>query len=987
MGHGAWGIGHSIIISPPYYSCIFFRIDFYLCNIRQSFHPDIIFFMKTFLDSVATHILDGHLSSPEGLVVVLPSRRAGAFLRRSLSHAARRRKVTFWMPQIYSIEDFFFTASGFEEADSTGLMMELFGIHREKEGSKQEELDQFLSWAPLMVSDFSAIDEGLADARQLFTFLSQAKAIEQWNPQSNSLSDGQKQYVAFFNELYTYYQELRQVLLKQGKAYKGMAARAVYESGVLKDHPKWEHFLFAGFYAHSRCEEELLKQLKKEGRLTRLVDADAFYMENPYHEAGHFFRKNFLEDKLQWVESHYRDQQKSIEILGTPGVTGQARLAGSLIHEQISEPPGKPSCQTDPHSSQPKDIAPEEIAVVLADEGMLLPLLNSLPEGLEAVNATMGYPIKNTSMASLIRVLLHAAMDRQRFGRKTMHKKELAELASLPVVQYLLAGQNPKPQALAQEQQLFFTAEEVESWMPEAVTRAVRAMDTPVNLLQQLIHLSNHVHEQLARENHMVLERHASQMMSDRLGGLGEIFQESHPLASFKDLNKLVQKTILNGTLPFTGEPLQGIQIMGMLESRALDFKYVIILSANEGSIPAGKGNHSLIPYDIQKKFGLATYGDSDSIYAYHFYRLIQRAKQVRVIYNTEPASLGGNEKSRFIRQMLYELPGYNKNLTISEKLIPPQPAAIEPEQIKIPANPRLTSDIRRHLESKGLSATAIRSLTKCSLQFYFKYLLKLHVPEEPEETIPMHTFGHMLHKVLEETYMHFLNAPGKAVTAEYLEQAKEQTSQMVVRYLKENKKEYSPQMLKQGRNKLMTDLATDLLKRFFASEARMVKNIPLEVVSLEEKMTHQETIAGCQVAFNGLADRIDRKNGTLRIMDYKTGNVQNADLSQSNAFECLEDLKTGELIQVLFYDWLYGEVNNNDQPREGGIFLLTKPEVNSIFFKYDKQQGITPQIRQRFKKALMQQVEKLLDPQMTFKQTDDEEDCQYCDYQNICNR
>lgn len=931
--------------------------------------------MDTFLDSVAGHILDHHSDSMGGLVVVLPSRRACSFLNRSLWDVSRSRGITFWMPEVYSIEDFFFTASGFTEADNTGLMLELFRIHKDVSVGGSEGLDQFLSWAPLMVSDFSAIDEALADARQVFSFISEAKAIEQWTPGGGSLSEGQKQYVAFFRDLYTYYKELRKALLNQRKAYKGMAARAVYESQVLKNHPKWEHFLFAGFYANSQCEENLFMQLKKQGQLTRLVDADAYYVDNIHHEAGHFIRKTFKDKKIPWTGNYYLDQQKTIEIMGTPGNTGQAQLAGALIHEKING------------NKHQQPVNPEDIAVVLPDEGLLMPLLNSLPEELDAVNATMGYPITNTSMALLIKMLMHVANERERFGRNTLHKKELSELSGLPVVQYVAGKQNEKPKMPAQEQKLFFTNEQVNQYLPKTVAQAIGAMDNPGNLLKQLTIMCQQVHDQLAEENYMLIERHAAAMMGDRLTGLKEIFEENQPLASFKELNKLVQKTILNGRLPFTGEPLQGVQIMGMLESRALDFKHVIILSANEGVIPEGKKSQSLIPFDIRKKFHMATYGDSDSIFAYHFYRLIQRAQHVDIVYDTEAGTLGSNEKSRFIRQMLYELPSYNKELTISERIIPPQPANQEPPQINIPVTDGLREQVRQHLENKGLSATAIRALTTCSLQFYFRYLLKLSPPDEPEETIPMHVFGLMMHKILEDTYKQFLHSPKKTIDAKALEQAKEQRKQLITRYLNEYNQEYDPESLKQGRNKLMTDLAETLLERFFNSEIQQTKEYSMEVVSLEERMTCLKVINGCRVTFKGLADRIDNVNGTMRIMDYKTGNLTGSHLSQSNPFESLEELKNGEIIQVLFYDWLYKEVHKNDETRKGGIFLLGKPQANSIFFNHNKQAEITPEIRQQFEKVLTDKVKELLDPEMAFTQTEETDDCEYCDFVNVCNR
>lgn len=929
--------------------------------------------METFLGKVASHIIENHHNKTSQLAVVLPSRRAVAYLKKELREKAGDQPI--WMPDIFSIEDFIYNASGYEEIDPTALLIELFQIHQEIKNDDKASLENFLSWAPMMVQDFNAIDENLADARELFTFLSEAKALEKWRPDHESLTENEKQYVAFFRLLHVYYQLLRERLLAKRKAYQGMAIRALYESALLQNHEKWQHYIFAGFYALTKAEEELATSLKKQGMLTQFYDADNYYVRNKFHEAGRFLRNKINDSGFSWLHNYYKDKTAEINICGIPGNIGQARQAGQIIHNSLA---------AEKKNSQKSDIL-QKTAVILADESLLLPVLNSLPEEVPAINVTMGLPVNHTSTASLSRLILKIAMEKERYRRTNIHVDELLQILNLPVVTHLNIHAADLSTELLEKKKVYYTPEQIRDILPEEINAAICDYNGPMDLLEAMIQLMQTLSGKASEENQMAVETHSATIICDRLLEVQKILKKTAMLNSFSDLEKLLRKTVLNASLPFSGEPLQGMQVMGMLESRALDFEEIILLSVNEGSLPAGKTFNSLIPFDIRKKFGLPTYQDNDSIYAYHFYRLLQRAKKVHLLYNTEAGTLGGNEQSRFIKQLQHELPDYNPNIKLTEKLITPPPALAKERKISIPKDKKVMLGIRNALkegEFSGLSASGLKTLINCSLQYYFRYVLRLKKTDLIEETIPMNVFGDVVHNVLEQVFDPGSENQGTKVNPQYLKTINVRT--LVLQKLPE---EYDKEMISSGRNKLMVDLAVNLIQRFLKVEAIQAKKTGVYIKSVEELLRHKQTIRGAEVLFKGKADRIDEINGITRIIDYKTGSISPGALSQKDDFTDLNELKSGEAVQVLFYDWVYSKMKTSDDNRQGGIMLLAKPKEHSIFFRFKNKNEITPELRNAFEAALMQKVDDLLNPELAFSQTEDAKKCEICDFKEICNR
>ncbi|MGM0647004.1 MAG: PD-(D/E)XK nuclease family protein [Bacteroidota bacterium] len=922
--------------------------------------------MKTFLHHVAKEILHNHPTQLGQMAILLPSRRAVAYLKEEFKNINDRQTV--WLPEIFAIEDFIFYASGYAKADPTSLLIELYKIHTSIQ-KDPEGLEDFIGWGNIMLQDFNAIDENLADAHELFHFLSEAKAIESWRPDQKELSEYQKRYVRFFQNLSLYYQELRKNLLADKKAYSGMAMRALYDSGILLNQSRWQHFVFAGFYALTQAEKELIGLLKKHGKVTELYDTDHYYTGNTSHEAGNFLRKNAVHEGFQWNFNYYKEKTAGINIYGIPGNIGQARQVGEILHQLTTK----------------EDIKEEDIAIVLADEKLLFPVMNSIPENIKQVNVTMGFPVRYTATSNLIQLILKILRDQHRFQRKSFHINELIEIINQPVIRFLTNHKEKLKEALLGAKKIFFSPEEVKDLLPATLIRFLGQEKKPDQILQGLIDLMHELQKHKAGSKAETMEQYAATMIADRLLDIQQAEHLNEVVQNFKHLEKIMVKSVLSDRMPFAGNPRKGVQLMGMLESRALDFKYVIITSVNEGALPAGKSQNSLIPFDIRKKFHLPTYADNDSIYAYHFYRLLQRSQHTYLLYNTETTTLGGNEKSRFVHQLLQELNQYNPQICICETILSPQEAKAQERNITIEKDAQILKDIQTQISqnsNKGLSASGLRTLTRCSLQYYFRYILGLRKPDDVEETIPMNIFGNAVHQVLENLYNPEQYGGPYFLKPEHLDKLDMQ--QLFIQNLPV---EYSEAQLKSGRNRLMVELATNFLNRFITNEQEFLKQHKVKILEVEKEYKTHQVINGLDIAFKGFADRIDEVDGKIRIIDYKTGNVKPDALTQTQQWDTLAGLKSGEAIQVLFYDWVYSRVNNNQDTKDAGIIALAKPSHPALFFKHNKNQGINQDVRMQFEKALTLSVEDLLNPLIPFSQTEDKKICDICDFSHICNR
>lgn len=953
----------------------------------------------SFLELLADYIVENYSNDMADLCIVMPNKRAGLFLQ---TYLGKKIGKAAWSPHIFSSEDFISKLSGLYVKDPLSLLFEFYDVYKSIEGNNAQPFDSFINWAPALLSDLSEIDLYLVDAKDIFNHLSQVKQLENWDIGGDNAGQIQTQYLEFFSSLGKFYEHFRNQLLVKNQAWTGMAYREVAEN--LEERWTASGFgkaIFAGFNALNKAEESIFKQLVSESKAEVLIDGDTYYTENPSQEAGYFIRnlkqeKEIFPDRenLKWEFSNYKEGEKTIEIIATAGNANQAKIAGDILAKSKAAPDFK------------------SWALVLADENLMLPVLHSLPDNINQANVTMGYPLRNTPIASIISNLftLHenAYKLRQGDGPIRFYHNDIIQLFRHPYVQLLLVndGKTSISQTLVRKitasNKVFYTIEELKALPNETSPHLVKTLDIlfgdwqeqptkAINCLQSLVQLLKDMFasDALLKEKEHVPIEIEFLFILHKINHQLEDLLEVNPLPlSIKALRMIYNQLIRLSAVPFYGEPLQGLQIMGMLETRNLDFENVILLSVSEGFLPANSKLTSFLPFELKRAFGLPVYKDRDAIYAYHFYRLLQRAKNVYLVYNSETDDFGAGEKSRFITQIAKELPQVNPNIRISEKVatIIPTTGAQDTE-ISIPKSGEIIEVLKQRAQ-KSYSPSALNVYRNCSLQFYYKYIIGLSEIEEVEETVAAHTFGTILHNSIEELYKEFT---GTLLKKELLQQVKKNIEPVVRQVFIEV---HNSDQLEYGKNLLTLKVAIRYLERFIELEIKRLQSGEIELISQEEPLERNleiqlpETGGKLTILLRGKADRIERENGQLMIIDYKTGQVDGWELNVKDWESFHENTKLNKAFQLLLYAYMY------KAKYEGSIssgIITFRDLVSGIkMVKMDRREAadvLSNEDMSTFESSLRLLLTQLYDPKVPFTQTEDIAVCSYCSFKDICNR
>jgi hypothetical protein len=955
-----------------------------------------------FLEKTAQHLLETYGSDLSGICVVMPNRRAGLFLRKFL--AARLSKPV-WSPVVFSIEDFMATLSGLTAVEPVHLLIDLYDIHRVLEQEKAQPFDEFMNWGPQLLADFNEIDRYLADADALFGYLSEVRAINLWNLDKTPLTDFQRNYLKFYQSLSGYYQKLTELLTSRGNGYQGLIFR--HAAGRLiagEVSVAWTKVVFAGFNALTTAEEKVMHFLHELGKAEFLWDADRYYLDQGHQEAGTFLRKWLnswpLKDK-NWISNDYLEGVKKIEVIGVPDQAGQVKLCGELL--------GMPGMRLDSGT-----------AIVLPDERMLLPLLNSLPAGIDELNVTMGLPLKQTPLADLLDLLfqshLHAmAMKKGSTDEQGFYYRDVLRLLQHPLMSKIaVSAMNGNQFALSdligrirKGNQVFIRKRDLHgndlfdsgfSFLDLFFNRwnqpedAIRDLRGAVALVRDAFagpprEVSNPVQNQVEPEYAYAFTKIINQ--------LNDIVVNRPGYFTWQAFYRFFHQLTEGSALPFYGEPLQGVQVMGMLETRTLDFDTVILLSCNEGMLPSGKTTHSFIPFDIKREFGLPTYHQQDAVYAYHFYRLLQRARKVWLLYNTEPDQLGGGEKSRYIQQIIRELPLYNPGISITARfLLSPLPkGALNPPIIIAKTDGILEKLLKK--ASDGFAPTALNAYRKCTLRFCFSELAGLREPDEAADTIDPKTLGIAVHEAL---FLLFEPHKGKVISPEQLPEMMKTSDALLDRIFAEK---YSEVSIRYGKNHLLVNVARILLRNYLKQEADALASMreagqTRTVVLLEQHLRRMLKIQWqgqeMEVLIKGVVDRMDRMGDEIRVIDYKTGLSENRELLVKDWDDLLDEPMLDKAFQLLTYAWLL-----NEQPRpvvtRAGIISLKK--LGSGFMTVHipaegepkPSDKLRPEDIDQYEAILQQLIGSIFNTEEPFRQTDNEDTCLNCPYAAICGR
>jgi hypothetical protein len=925
--------------------------------------------MVPFLRKVAEELLQNHTSF-DGVGIILPSRRAGVFLKREISALLSKPLLA---PTITTTEDFLLENLGWEQENMIQLIFKLYRSYEKLNLEDKDSFIEFSKWAQTLIGDFNEIDRYLIDANSLFDYISDAKRIESWDLGPGESSDTQmvNDYLLFWELLPQLYSDFSSKLKQEKRVYQGLAYRQLAEN--MEDYlpaikKKYSKLYFVGFSALNEAEERILMRLHEEKIAHFFWDFDSYYYEDSVHEAGKFLRDSKiikrLKDQSQFKkpDSFLSQLHKKIKIKSVSGDTLQAITGNASVLEYQND-------------------QLEEVAVVMADENLLLPFLNNLAADIPAVNVTMGLPLRFSPIAGFFNLLweMHVWQETSgntdKEGNPAFHYQKWDDVLGHPVSKkWDKEGTIEKLRSeIRKQNQVFVSLPQLKSWLSFNWDDEVESLFTKDSAEPQNWCASLGRFTEYAKPFYDggVTETGILYGFFQLFAQLERWIKESNLELDVKTSYQFYKELLQTETIDLKGEPLKGLQVMGMLETRTLDFKNVILTSVNEDVLPKGRVQNSMIPFDIKHRFGLPTYLDKDGVFAYHFFRLLQRAENITILYNNQNQGLGGGEPSRFIAQIEHELCRVNPDIdfskeTISSRLIPQEEEA--KEVVKTPSILKRLDE----LAERGISPSALIDYINDPLLFYYRRILGLQETDEVEEVIGYHTQGTIIHEILQDYYSVEEDSgkgPLKRLHADlpvFQKTESELRDEVIKKLQNAGLKDVS-----HGKNLLIRETLTGMLRNFLAKEKEQLKDKgEVEILSLETGLSQTLKLAnGKQVLIKGLADRIDRLGEHTRIIDYKTGGVNQAEVRFKDLDELKQPNEKNKSFQLLAYSFLYA----NDQLEMERVFpsIISLRNVNNwpIELKWGKEEGVTQEDLKAFKGFLVEILEEIFDPEIPFSE------------------
>ncbi len=913
--------------------------------------------MQTFIQETIQDILRT-TQTFENVTLVLPSNRARVFIKQAL----KNENFTGFLPKISTIEEFTEQVSGIKKADTILLLFYFYKIYKEHQ-SDPDNFAVFSSWAFTVLQDFNEIDQHLVDAYEVFVYIRDVQRLRKWSVErAFKETDLMKDYFAFTEKLHEYYIAFYDFLIENKIGYQGCLYReAAKNIEVFLADSKDRKFFFIGFNALNKSEEYMMKQMLLEGNTEIYWDIDEVFLYSK-HQAGTFIRKY----KTSWkyyqtndikTVSNWFSKEKNIQLTGVTKNVTQMKYAGELLEKLPSH---------------------QNTALVLADESLLPVILNSLPENVSSVNITMGYPLKDMPSTSLFLSIFQLFISQEKLQKKEaelFYYKEVIKLLKEPFLYRLLVINETSLseqiiRIIFKENRTFIGKEYLSSFLntlEEKTKMYILSVFSPYKtvdeFLERIIALIDFMKNDIKGLEKEFLFRYYT-----TFNQLQNLQLEFGYFSDIKSLYQFFKQLITSENLSFQGEPLQGLQLMGMLETRLLDFENIIITSVNEGIFPAGTKQTSFIPFDAKVHFGLPTYREKDAIFSYHFFRLIQRASNVFLLYNTEIESFGSGEKSRFITQLELLKEG------IKSFYISPKVTANLTTTKEIKKNNEILSKLKE-LGENGISPSSLTNYLYNPIAFYKKKVLRIREFDNLEEEIGFDTLGNVVHETLEDLYKPF---KGQFLQADNVIKMQEKVNPLVQKYFSEYFKNGT---ILTGKNRLIFEVAIRFVSNFLQHELAVLKdkNNELKIIEIEKEYKAFITVKGIDfpIKIRGKVDRIDELNGVTRIIDYKTGLTKESDLKISNINEVI-NLKYSKVIQVFLYAYLFtqNETDNEHRIIEAGIisFKRLKSGFMKLNFSPNRNQDyiVTSERIHNFIEEIKELIREIYNPEIPFSEPDE---------------
>ncbi|MGJ5641623.1 PD-(D/E)XK nuclease family protein [Formosa sp. S-31] len=915
--------------------------------------------MTTFIAEVLLDLRAKGFNLSE-LTFILPSKRAGTFLKHELSLLAN---TTLFAPETLSIEEFVADLSGLTPATNTELLFHFYNTYLDlhDKAVKPEPFESFSKWAQILLQDFNEIDRYLIPQKKIFDYLGDIQELSHWSLEPEKTEFVQN-YLSFWNSLHTYYNHYTTNLLQQGIGYQGLLYRKASENIQNYSGSTKKTHIFLGFNALNTAEENIIQTLLKSEHAHIYWDIDKTFIENPIHDAGLFTRehkanwKYFKNHPFNWITTNY-SAPKNMSLIGIPKTIGQAKYIGTIL-KQLSK--------TNPNLAN--------TAVVLGDENLLIPVLNSIPKEVKALNVTMGFPLKSIPLATLFESLF----DLHKKNKTRFYYKDIITIVSHQFIRPLLQSETKDYASIIlnsiKTNNLVFLNKEDLFDIASPFKKILELLfgnwhNNPNKALESFIKLITAIKTNLnTNKDANVLALEYAFKFNELFNNIKRLNSVYPHLNSLHSLHQVYKELLSSETLDFQGEPLQGLQVMGMLESRVLDFETVILSSVNEGILPAGKSNNSFIPFDVKLENKLPTYKEKDAVYTYHFYRLLQRAKQIFILYNTEADALTGGEKSRFITQL--ELENIHH---ITHKIATPTVPVIPQKLNTIQKTPAVINRLKAIAE-KGFSPSSLSNYVRNPIDFYYDKVLHIKTSEEVEETVAANTLGTVVHNTLEDFYKPL---EGQFLTESHIKTMETNIPERVAHHFKS---EYKKGDFSSGKNLIIFEIAKRYVSNFLKSELKVLSSgNEIKIIAIESEFK-QIPIAIPGLAFpvtiGGKVDRVDECNGITRIIDYKTGKVEQNNVELVNWDDLNTDYKKySKPFQILCYAYMMQSNKTLNFPVEAGI--ISFKNLNSGFLKFAKKDkngagakkdfSISNDTIEAFKIQLQHLITEIFNPEIPF--------------------
>ena len=890
----------------------------------------------TFLRQLAQTILQRSDISLKDTLIVLPNKRARRMLQKELATAISQ---PCFSPTIFSIDEFIHKLSDYTLCEDIDLLQILFQAYRNFEHAHEEKLASFLSWAETFIHDISEIDMQLADASKIFGNLSDIKELETVFG-LETITTSQQRYLQFYTTLLGLYDTFNQLLDQNKKAYEGKIYKDTADN-ILRYAQQFDfkRYIFAGFQTLSPSEMKIVQYYHQEHQAELYFDIDTFYQAN-YTPFISILQNKLRIKELEWIHTDYATIPKEINVVGASKSMTQILYAIEQLNRIETE-----------------EGSLNNTVLVFADEKQLIPFIHCYDCG--KANLTMGYPLAATPAYALLATLISCARNGQRFQNMQQqdemlyyHRDVFSFFRNPLLVTYLFQDAKLHEQFI----QDLLTANSI--FYPR---HALRFCDTdfpdlsglPLNILQSVTAFFELLHSRCIEANTSAFDQHCLRLLIDRLRQASSYLQSFNTDTTDLEsaifiLNKLIQRI----SIPLKGSPSEGLQIMGLLETRTLDFKNVIMLSVNEGTLPAGRNSNSLILHEVKRYFGLPTYQEKDTVYGYHFFRLLQRAEHIHLLYNTD-SDKNLAEKSRLIKQLDFEINAQHLNNITLREFVLPTIVNSEAQQQDFSINKNKAT--LKKLHNMTYSYSQLNDYLNCPLQFYLKHLAKIQPTEDISESVEQKLIGNAIHDLMDQLGRKLIAQPADYPHIIYealqnMDTAVEAAMRKAI--LAEHNNDDTKLYIDLSRGK--SYLATEVVKKAISTYLNSLKadfeqaekqRQSFKLIATEKELFASVKVGSHDIKLKGFADRIDCRNGLITMLDYKTGYVSDKGLT----YDQFDDIFTGtdhkQLLQLLMYAYLFdrGQDTGGSNQGSGDSDQGTDDGIQNSKFKIQNSDNLSP--------------------------------------------